>query len=356
MREILKSAVLMSGIISGFGCAQKEIRAVSPREKSLYETGIKLHSDGAFKKSEESLTLLLKEFPVTRWLSSSYYVLGLDQEAQGNFPDAIENFRRVVDFYQGIHTRDEAEALYHMALSYDGLGDTPRNDERQVLTLLQLQPGLKYLSLEISQAEWPARLAAAYAREGLTEQAKEYSLIAEKGLRRVKASGKPNVQKWLPKTYYSMGHIPEAQLHFKTTSEITQFFILLDNSQGWLLLAAQSNATPWSVKASTELKDSYQKIWEFIDKLPALNEADPILSAKQQQENQRALASRLDTLLQNLKILRSPSIPEVPEDANVTDLFAFLQDVQKRVDILIGTRDVQDQNLMKKAKSKRPKK
>src|SRR5207253_10911043 len=54
--------------------------------------------------------------------------------------------------------------------SYEALGE----DDKMALTLLQLQDKTAFLPKQTADMEIPARLAAAYAREGNLDQAKIY--------------------------------------------------------------------------------------------------------------------------------------------------------------------------------------
>ncbi len=323
---MLVLAVLFSG------CAERELRKVDGHERTLYEHGIDALGAGEYAKAQDFFTKLLQEFPTNRWLSSSYYNLGFSLENQGKYPEAIAQYKNVIDYYQGIHSREETEALYRLSVCYEALND----DQRVVLTLLQLKNGLRFLSREIVEAEWPARLAGAYARQGRVAEAQEYYTQAQLELKKTKHALGNDQLRWLPKTYYSMGHTPEARLKFQNQTELEGFLSGMENSQVWLLKAAESKVSPWSEKASEELIATLDVDWNYIDRLPPENSGDAMLALKKKQIEQKALATRLDTVLQNLKTEKSP-------DSSATLVFSHIKDLQKRIDLLIGGKEVQDQ-------------
>lgn len=326
-------------------CAHKEVWEPSAKEKSLYDIALKTEQSGDNPKTEEKAAEFLREFPVSRWRGHALLVLGVSQKNQNKVAEAESTLKSVVDFYQGQPGPDTAMALYQLALIYDGLG----NDEKQMMALLQMANGLKHLPLEIAEAEWPARLAAAYARRGQLEQAREYSVKAEVGLKKLISGDRPGADKWLPKVYYSMGHISPVVLEFKNQGELEKFFDILDSAQTWLHHAAESGAEPWASKGAEELKEAYEKIWNFIEHLPpqssddAAEKTDPLLTLKDLQLRQRALAFKVDQLLRELGTHRVSSEPK--NKILMTDLWGALAMIQKRTDILIGQKDVQDRNL-----------
>jgi tetratricopeptide (TPR) repeat protein len=166
------------------GCAHRSIGRVSPQEKNLYEAGLAAISKKEYQKAHDNLSELLSNFPTSRWLSGIYYNLGMALEGLGKTQEAAEKYKKVVEFYEGVHTREEAEALYRLSHCYEALAQ----DEKTVLTLLELQTHSYYLNRDAAEMEVPARLAAAYARMGNQEQARLYYAKAEGALKKRRRS------------------------------------------------------------------------------------------------------------------------------------------------------------------------
>ncbi|MDZ4676275.1 MAG: outer membrane protein assembly factor BamD [Oligoflexia bacterium] len=337
MRNIL--LLLVAILLSA--CAVKTMRdePAAPKEKALYEQGLKALVKKDYSTATNKFNQLLNDFPSTRWLSGAYYNLGLAYEGQTKHAEAAEKYKKVIEFYQGVHTRDEADALYRLSICYEYIGD----DTKMVLTLLELDTHSEFLNRNTGNVELPARLAAAYARMGNLAEAKVYYSRAELGLkklRRVRLTEDTLV--WLPKTLYSMGKLAPLRSDF-TDEDFKNYVGTIERSQSWLLRASELGGNEWSKKAAAELTTGYNDAWNFIANFPVPDGSDKLQALKIQQQKQKSMSEALDRVLDKIKVERLPSTQLEPELPQVTEIFKTVALVQKQVDATIQARDVQDQ-------------
>jgi hypothetical protein len=218
------------------------------------------------------------------------------------------------------------------------------------LALLQLFDRHKVLPKQTADMEIPARLAAAYARLGNLVQAKIYYAQAAAELRQYRRPPLVgDVMIWLPKTLYSMGSLQAPQRDIKLT-EFEDYVSALEESQGWLVRAAELGNNKWSRQSVEKLEDSYLDLITRIKNYRVADESDFLLAQKQKQEAQKKMAARLDRAISKLRLERLPSSPEEPEPGLLTDAFKTIDDVEKRVTQIEQSHDVEDQDT-KEAKS-----
>lgn len=333
----MTKSILIIMLLYIIACSVSEVRPqIDPKERAHYEIGLDLINQSKYEEAESKIKALLNQFPSTRWLASAHYHLGYALEMQQKYAEAAEMYNKVVEYHQGVHSKEEVEALYRLSICFEALS----NDDKVILVLNQLAPGLKYLSKEVAETEWPARLAAAYARKGNHEEAKQYYLKADAGLRKIKSGTFLDSSRWLPKTFYSMGVTPEARLNFVSTQDFENFLTSFSASQIWLLRAIETKVNPWNEMAAKHLLLVYSKSWYYIDHLPPEENKDKMLALKQKQETQKALATRLDSILENLK-----SEKTTYDLKKSTELWTGLKSIQTRLDLLMQQRDVRDKDI-----------
>lgn len=319
-------------------CGHRTVLPPAPEEKALYEQGLKAVVKKEHQIAQEKLSELLSRFPTSRWLPGIHFNLGLALEGLGRLEDAANNYKKVVEFYQGVHTREEAEALYRLSYCYETLGQ----DEKTILTLLELDAHAQYLGADAATMEVPARLAAAYARAGNMEQSRLFYSRAEKALKkRRRAPLNEELTRWLPKTLYSMGRIPPLKIT-EDTASFKNHVQALEQSQGWLLRATELSSPIWSQKASGELVSAYKYALELIQSWPKAAGTDKVRLAEERLDAQKEMSMALDKAAEKLKLERVPSTPEEPELPEVKEIFSQVIQVQKKLDAIIAKSPVRD--------------
>jgi tetratricopeptide (TPR) repeat protein len=340
----MKKILLLMAAVILCACSTKTVHPTeeeseSLKEKTLYEQGIKALTKKEYAIASTGFSQLLQEFPSSHWLPNAYYNLGLALEGQDKHAEAAEKYKKVVEYYQGVHTRDEADALYRLSMCYEILGD----DAKMVLALLELDTHAEFLNRNTGTVELPARLAAAYARLNNLDQAKIYYARAEQGLKRMRRVHlTQDTLAWLPKTLYSMGKLAPLRPEF-SDDDFKNYVTTLERAQSWLLRAAELGRNEWSKKASVELVSGYNEAWNFIANYPAPKDPDKLQALKALQQKQKSMAEVLDRAIDKLKSERLPSTPHDPEPAQVTEIFKNADFVQNQIDETIQARDVQDQ-------------
>lgn len=308
------------------------------KEKEMFDAGFKALSKNDYKTASEKFSSLNSLYPATKWLPHAEYNLGLSLEGLGKYTEASEQYKKVVDYYQGARGRDSAEALYRLSVCYEVAND----DTKVILALIELQNQTRFLNHDTVDVELPARLAAAYARQGNEEQARTYFAHAENGLKHVRVlHPKGDTLLWLPKTLYSMGHVPLPKKDL-TPEGFKNYLGSLNQNQIWLVRAAEMGDNPWSKKASEELINVYFDAWGLIDQHQVPHETDKIQSMKERQEQQKSMALDLDSSISKLKLERIPPSPLEPESHNLTAVFNGVSGLEKRLDVLLQEPYVQD--------------
>ena len=309
------------------------------KEKILFDQGFKALSKSDYKTAATKFTDLITQYPTTSYFHHAQYNLGLASEGLGKYPEAAQQYKSVAEFYQGTHNRDEVDALYRLSICYEVANDDPK----VILTLLELQNHTALLGHDIADVELPARLAAAYARQGNHEQAESYFSKAEVGLKRLRAlHPKGDTLLWLPKTLYSMGHLSPPQKDLDPKS-FENYLTSLVQTQEWLVQAAELGDNSWSKKAAEDLINIYFASWDVVEKHPTPSLPDKLLALKTQQEEQKGMAVNFDKAISKLKLERIPPSPLEPEASRLKTVFNSIDVLQKQNDALLQRPPVQDQ-------------
>lgn len=338
----MKALLILVMLVSA--CAGKQVRDAKAPERTLYERANRALADKDFQEASKFYNQLLTDYPATKWLTRSYYNWGMTLEALGKYEEAADKYGRLIDYYQGVHNKEEAEALYRLANCYEELGQ----DEKLIVTLLQLKGDLQFFGKEVAETEWPSRLAGAYARAEQMEQSQKYYEMAEKGLRKISSSKVAFY--WLPKTYYSMGRLPSRRLEFKTINEFNTLLKTVEKSQVWLARAMETRVAPWNQKAADDLLNTYNRIWEFAQNPPVEATKDELIAKKKLQETKKSLAVKLDSLIQEFQKNRNEDV----DDPVIVKFVLDVDQLQQKIDTLISQRDVQDQDTAESKKLKGP--
>ncbi len=326
------------------GCGQPTVKTETgnSNERAAYEQGLRALAKNNYQGAAEKFTMVLNHYTTTKYLVGAYYNLGLSLEGLNKYSEAAENYKKVIELEQGKRGRDEADALYRLSICYEVIGD----DTKMILALVQLQERPNFLNKDLAQIELPARLAAAYARQGNIKLADEYNHKAEAGLKlRRRTPMKGDILIWLPKTLYSMGHIASRTIG-ANVDEFKNHIKALQWSQSWLLRCAELGeaSNSYSKKGAEEILQSYNSALQAIETVKASNDPDMLKAAKFKQDNQRAMAGALDYSLQQLKDDRLAATSLNSEVSLIKQLFEDLMPIQKKIDAIIQSHDVQDQN------------
>ncbi len=328
------------------GCSSQQtlslpVNSTAHQERALYEQGLRSLSRSDYKGAGQAFVDLLHKYPATKWTSGANYNLGLALEGQDKYAEAADVYKKVIEINQSTpESRDEADALYRLSICYETLQD----DGKMTLALLQLQDKKEFLPKQTAEMEIPARLAASYARQGNLDQAKTYYAKAAKELKRYRRPPMiGDVMVWLPKTLYSMGTMKAIRKDV-TLKEFRDYLNSVNETQGWLVRAAELGNNTWSRKAADNLEDIYLSLITAIRDFKVSDSSDKVLAAEQQQEAQKAMAKKLDEAIVKLKLERLPPSPAEPEAGRLTEAFTTIDQVEKNVTTIVQGHDIRDQN------------
>lgn len=313
------------------GAPVTQASAVASEEQTFTE-GLNHMKEKEYEKAIESFTRFQAQHVTSRYTVAINYNWGLALEAIQRYPEAVEKYRFVIEIARGRAPLQEAQALYHMALCYEALGD----DSKTIAALVDTSNRRQYFSEE-TNVEVNARLAAAYARIGNERQADEYYGRAEKGLaimkRKIDTREPPA---WLGKALYNMGKMPLRSL---TPDDFAAGLKPLERGQAWLLQAASLRDENWSPKASSELIQAYRDAWKLIEDVPLGTSDDQMLNVKEQQDKKIEMAVTLHEALSKLKLEKLTEDRGEPKE--IAEVFAYVEKLEADLDALIASRPVQ---------------
>ena len=244
-----------------FGCATKPKAPIVADETSErdFDRATRLLNREDFSGAAEIFDRLLVNKPATEIDLMTSYNAGAAYEGMGQCGKAVERYRQVARSSAGKFPRLEAQSLYRASLMYECLG----MDVRTIATLLDARKRSSELQPEVSRAELPARLAAAYSRAGNRAKALEYFGLASEGLKAVlaDANGSRRQKEILGQTLYQMGRLNPAQRD--ATAEPMGYLLSLSMQQPYLLQAVELAPPKWAERAENDLSTAYRNLGAF---------------------------------------------------------------------------------------------
>lgn len=298
----------------------------SRREKNFFESGLKfLESENYFSAINE-FDQLLNQYPNSSYYLVSLYNKGSALEGMGRCQDAAIVYRQVIAQGEQKSPQLGAQSLYRLSFVYECLGDAPK----QIASLLDSLRRKTYFSSQVTQAEIPARLAAAYAQQGDFSSAKKYFDRAQFGLKEFYHRSENSVQKrdMMARVLYFMGQIkPHNEVLMK---QPLAYLRSLNYLQGYLLKSAEMKSAQWSPQAANNLINAYQSIWIFLnrDTLQSQeeNESEPQIFQFKQKQNELTLEA-----FTNIQTLKNMRFPDYQEGVEVKKIFNEIDLLEKRL-------------------------
>jgi len=281
------------------------LRQDSPQQQQ-FDQGVKAIDAERYADAADIFDRLVVEKPGTEMELVAVFNSGVSYEGLGNCKKASDRYRRVVRASAGKFRRIESQALFHLSMMYECMGQ----DAKTITALLDAQKRGKELSFEVSDAEIPARLAAAYSRLGNRQKAIEYFNRASQGLKMIVSKGTGRVRTELVgQTLYQMGKLSPSQ--HQAEVDPTTYLQSISMQQPYLLQAIEMHKDPWSSKAEADLKVAYENIWlfKFTDR-----------------EKERSFYTRGLQTINELRNLRMPD-----PDQGVDSVFVTLDETQRRL-------------------------
>lgn len=275
-----------------------------------------------------------KKYPYSVYMQRSRFGLAQSLAEQGNWSEAAEVYRLIINTSQLSNPEIKAQALFEISFCYENLGE-----EAKVLASLQDALSLKeYLVQEKVLAEIPARMAASYYRLGQNQIAEEYLQKADEGIKRLRAlklSEGDNT--WLAKIYFRMGVFSTNQL---SSENLETSLDTLRIVQIFSLRSAEEGVAPWSSDASDRLIDNYRTIWRLIGNLAAEEHIDSGMAKSRLQERQIDLTNKLLEITNDLKLYQLPSGSNKTEAT--AKVYAFIEELTKQAQVFLASRSVRN--------------
>lgn len=325
--------LLSLSFILGLGaCAVKSDRTTegaiaSAKEQRDYDNAEK---NLAVAHYEDSL-LLFKEFqnihPQSKFRQSAR--LGEAKSLEG-----LARWNEAVAIYNDIYLKTSkyqrdiaALAMYNLSFSYEALGD----DTKAITALLDAKKSGEYLEPEVVWAEIPARLAMLYGKFDRSEEARNYFIEAEIGIKKVIEKKRGSLdQEWLVKTYYQMGSVSTNQLSSDNFAQVVQGQKYV---QGYLIKALEYPNSTWGQRSLAQLKETYNNL------LSATKSVDAGVSGNLSlQETKNSMGADLFDLINQAELYQP--LEGVKLNSLQEDFSKFLRTVQTETEkVLYSTRE-----------------
>lgn len=262
------------------------------------------------------------------YYQSSQLIRARIYELKGQAGEAIQIYRDVIGATTKRDPEIATQALYLSSYAYESVGD----EIRALAALLDAQKRKSHLTPEQALAELPARLAAAYARMGRTEEAQKWISEAQRGVIQLEAQGSDIHQAVLAKTYFLMGSHSVNQLAASNLKTQMDSLLLL---QRFALKSIEKEMEPWSRMASENLKQNYRAIWTLIENYPINQGLDVGAAIRQKTERQVYFVNELFVLIYDLERFRNPRPNSyVGFEA---ETFAFLAELKDKMSAFINS-------------------
>lgn len=284
--------------------------------------------EGKSTEAAELYDRLVIEYPSNTIEPMIVYNAGLAYLQGGVCPKAGDRFRQVVRLSNKKIPQLQGRALLRLSDIHTCLGE----DSKAVATLVQLSRDKYGLPPEISAAEIPAKLAAAYARIGNIKEAERYFKIAEKGLSRMQDGLKDaDKRSELSRILFTMGNI--SQLNTKTMKS-GDYLATIRALQKYLYKSVEMNSKTWSTQSYEMILQAYRQAWDYIDDVTVPKNDDDQISDREKKRQQVTLAQEMT---QTLKSLYQERIPSPDEPEIVVKLMARLKQEETKYRNFVAT-------------------
>jgi tetratricopeptide (TPR) repeat protein len=254
----MKNGLLFTILLAFTACA------VAPRapdygaKQPEYDKGLRALAAEDYAEAARVFDKLLVQKPGLELDLVTLFNSGSAYEGLGECQKASDRYRQVVRSSAGKFKSIEAQALFRLSLMYECLGE----DAKTITALLDAKKRARDLPVETSDAEIPARIAAAYARLGNRDLALQYFEKASRGLKSALSQAPTERQtEMAARTLFLMGHLSLSQQ--KAEGDANSYLQSIIMQQPHLLRAIELNHDRWSAKAETDLKLAYDNIWKF---------------------------------------------------------------------------------------------
>ncbi len=272
-----------------------------------FNAGLKALDQENYEEASNIFLKLLTEKPATELDMVTIYNLGAAYEGLGQCQKAAQRYLQVARGAINKFPRILGESLYRLSYAYECLG----LDNKVIIALLDVKKRSATLPLEISKAEAPARLAAAYARIGNRDQSKVYFTQAENGLRELQShvATRKQAAEIAAKTLFFMGRLTSLDAQMAKRPE--DYIDSLATLQPFLIRSVGLDVKVWSEKSAEQIIEAYQRLIELLD-TTKVNEdpSDPGINERLTRDKKVSLLKYAVQTLRELKFKKLPGQPD----------------------------------------------
>ncbi|MEK6554344.1 MAG: hypothetical protein AABZ31_03810 [Bdellovibrionota bacterium] len=330
--KLICSVLALSGFISQAGCSsapKAQIARDNQEVQNKFEEANQLLDNKRYEDAAKAYDRLRVDKPVNQL---DYFILlnaGVAYQSMGDCITAGERYRQVIRVTN--NKAPETQALARLRLSE--MLTCQGQDKLAIVNLVELYRNKRFLPTESADAEIPARLAAAYAREGNKKLADRYFKEAEMGYRKIIGKNMSEKQKpLLAKTLYYMGNMSHINPEKMTGND---YYTTVQSLQGYLYRALEIGAENWSELAAVQLEDAYKNVWVYLDK-PAPAGSDDIQQREFESEK-RDVANQALVALRQLYREKTPGSAQKPATNSV---MTTLNKTEKQIQNFLATNRV----------------
>lgn len=309
---------------AGFESQEKD------NEQTTFKTALKYMESEHFEAAIVELDKILKDDPNSEFGLVALFNKASALEGLEKCQEASVLYRQVVNLSGKKFPRIEAQSLFRLSYCFECLGQTVK----QIASLKDALKRKQFLTSDVAEAELPARLAAAYAKNGDLKTAEKYFSLSQKGLKDIYKDGESpsNRKELIAKTLYFMGRM---QPNLETLPQHANAYVgSLRYLQGYLLKSSEMGSRDWSPRASKNLKDAYLAIWQALNHPPSFSKST---DEGETENNLKMWKIRLARdILENIQILKSMRFPDPAEATEVQSIFSEIELQERKVEIYLA--------------------
>lgn len=298
----------------------------SKMQKSFEEIN-ELYQNGYYPESIQKIESFQKQYAVTKYEAELLFLRGKALFADGDIAGAEKSFRASQAMWSN-SLLGQAKSLYFLSQVYE----RQNLDQKAIASLLQLQKMPKVLETRFYQLDIPAKLSAAYAREGNIKEAYRYHKKVDSYLKKFLP-----LEKNLEKESYnlvnlSLHSIGENSLVNNKSRSFREQTEAIRYSQEFLLRSIEMGGEPWAAKSLYRFQQAYRDLLNYI-----VGSWDELYRWKDQVAALKVQKQKLAQLDQVHKLIQSLEELLLPRDAvsnSVYKDFLIAKDaVKKEVEI-----------------------
>lgn len=340
MKVLVKSFFYLTCCAVLLGCGlfskEKNTTALTPERESLiigeFERANDILDQKEYGRAAEMFDALIDQSVGTSIYPLAIYNSGVSHLSGGNCQMALNRFRQAIRVTQNKVPTIRSRATVSLAEVYTCLG----NDRQAMIALVEVMKNPEGLPAEIIEAQVPAKLATAYARNGNREMADKYFQIAERGLNRLRENRPSRGQRneVLARTLLGMG---DMRSYDTSSIDEAKYFESLRNHQRFLIQAIELNTLPYSQAAFDVLLSAYDKTWDYVDRIPSADIEDTEVAQRTQMAQRNQVVARA---LHTLREAKKEPIPKTNSAEIVQNLVNRFNQMESRYQTYLATQVV----------------